>query len=214
MWKALLREGEQVGRSRVERLMRQNGIQGAERRGKPWRTTKADPAALLRSPDRVQRDFTASRPDQKWFADFTYLRCWEGLVFFSFVIDAYSRMIVGWQFANHMRADLVLDALRMALHQRTPGADASLVAHSDAGSQYTSFDYTQLLDDHDVLGSIGTVGDAYDNAAAESFVDTFKTELISDRAWPSRRQLELAIVRYVAWFNDTRLHESLGDQPP
>lgn len=213
MWKALLREGEQVGRSRVERLMRQNGIQGAKRRGKPWRTTRPDPAAL-RSPDRVKRDFTASRPDEKWFADFTYLRCWEGLVFFSFVIDAYSRMIVGWQFASHMRTDLVSDALRMALHQRTPGADVSLVAHSDAGSQYTSFDYTQLLNDHDVLGSIGTVGDAYDNAAAESFVDTFKTELISDRTWTSRSQLELAIVRYVAWFNNTRLHGSLDDRPP
>jgi hypothetical protein len=119
MWKALLRDGERVGRSRVERLMRQNAIQGAKRRGKPWRTTRADPTAL-RSPDRVKRDFTASRPDEKWFADFTYLRCWEGLVFFSFVIDAYSRMIVGWQFASHMRTDLVLDALRMALHQRAP----------------------------------------------------------------------------------------------
>jgi transposase InsO family protein len=166
MWKALRRSGEQVGRSRVERLMRQNGIQGAKRRGKPWRTTKTDPAAL-RSPDRVKRDFTASRPDEKWFADFTYLRCWEGLVFFSFVIDAYSRRIVGWQFANHMRTTLVLDALRMALHQRAPGADVSLVAHSDAGSQYTSFDYTQTLDDHDVLASIGSVGDAYDCARGE-----------------------------------------------
>ncbi|HME01462.1 MAG TPA: IS3 family transposase [Solirubrobacteraceae bacterium] len=213
MWKALQRSGENVGRSRVERLMRQNGIQGAKRRGKPWRTTKADPNAL-RAPDRIRRDFTASRPDEKWFADFTYLRCWEGLVFFSFVIDAYSRMIVGWQFAGHMRTDLVLDALRMALHQRRPGADVSLVAHSDAGSQYTSFDYTQTLDDHEVLASIGTVGDAYDNAAAESFVDTFKTELIAERTWTSRSQLELAIVRYVSWFNNTRLHESLGDRPP
>jgi hypothetical protein len=129
MWKALRRSGERVGRSRVERLMRQNGLQGAKRRGKPWRTIRADPAAL-RSPDRVKRDFTAFRPDEKWFADFTYLRCWEGAVFFSFVIDAYSRMIVGWQFASHMRTDLVLDALRMALHQRAPGADVSLVAHT------------------------------------------------------------------------------------
>jgi hypothetical protein len=101
MWKALLRCGEQVGRSRVERLMRQHGLQGAKRRGKPWRTTRPDPSAL-RSPDLVQRDFTASRPDELWFADFTYLRCWEGLVFFSFVIDAYSRKVVGWQFASHM----------------------------------------------------------------------------------------------------------------
>jgi putative transposase len=213
MWKALLRDGEQVGRSRVERLMRQNGLQGAKRRGKPWRTTRADPSAL-RSPDRVQRDFEASRPDEMWFADFTYLRCWEGLVFFSFVIDAYSRKIVGWQFATHMRTTLVLDALRMALHQRAPGADVALVHHSDAGSQYTSIDYTQTLEDHGVLGSIGTVGDAYDNARAESFVDSFKTELIADRVWTSRSQLELAVVEYVAWFNNTRLHEALQDRPP
>jgi hypothetical protein len=133
MWKALLRAGEQVGRSRVERLMRQAGLQGAKRRGKPWRTTRADPSAM-RSPDLVKRDFEASRPDELWFADFTYLRCWDGLVFFSFVIDAYSRRIVGWQFAAHMRTDLVLDALRMAVHQRAPGADVALVHHSDAGS--------------------------------------------------------------------------------
>jgi putative transposase len=213
MWKALLRCGEQVGRSRVERLMRQNGLQGAKRRGKPWRTTRTDPSAM-RSPDLVQRDFQASRPDELWFADFTYLRCWEGLVFFSFVIDAYSRKVVGWQFASHMRTTLVLDALAMALHQRQPGADVALVHHSDAGSQYTSIDYTQTLDDHGVLGSIGSVGDAYDNARAESFVDSFKTELIADRVWTSRSQLELAVVEYVAWFNNERLHEALGDRPP
>ena len=162
----------------------------------------------------MQRDFQASRPDELWFADFTYLRCWEGLVFFSFVIDAYSRRIVGWQFAAHMRTTLVLDALRMALHQRAPGADVALVHHSDAGSQYTSFDYTQTLDDHGVLASIGTVGDAYDNALAESFVDSFKTELIADRSWATRSQLELAVVEYVAWFNNERLHEALEDRPP
>ena len=121
MWKALLRSGEQVGRSRVERVMRQNGIQGAKRRGKPWRTTKPDPSAL-RSPDRVQRDFTASRPDEKWYADFTYLRCWEGLVFFSFVIDAYSRMIVGWQFANHMRTDTRARRARDGAASARPGS--------------------------------------------------------------------------------------------
>jgi putative transposase len=188
-------------------------VQGAKRRGKPWRTTQADPRAQ-RSPDLVERQFTASRPDQLWFADFTYLRCWEGLVFFSFVIDAYSRRIVGWQFAAHMRTTLVLDALRMALHQRAPGADVALVHHSDAGSQYTSIDYTQTLNDAGVLGSIGSVGDAYDNAVAESFVDSFKTELIADRVWVSRSQLELAVVEYVAWFNNERLHEALGDRPP
>ena len=149
-----------------------------------------------------------------WFADFTYLRCWEGLVFFAFVIDAYSRRIVGWQFAAHMRTTLVLDALRMALHQRTPGADVALIQHTDAGSQYTSYDYTQTLEDHGVLASIGTVGDAYDNAVAESFVDSFKTELITDRTWATRSQLELAVVEYVAWFNNERLHEMLDDRPP
>jgi putative transposase len=212
-WKALLRTGEDVGRDRVRRLMRQNGIQGAKRRGKPWRTTKSDPKAT-RPADLVQRDFTASRPDEKWFVDFTYLRCWEGLVFFAFVIDAYSRKVVGWQFTPHMRTTLVLDALRMALHQRQPGADVALIHHGDAGSQYTSYDYTQTLDDHGVLASIGTVGDALDNAVAESFVDSFKTELIADRTWATRSQLELAVVEYVAWFNNERLHEALNDRPP
>jgi transposase InsO family protein len=213
MWKALLRAGEEVGRGRVERLMRSNGIQGAKRRGKPWRTTTPDTEAY-RPTDLVERDFTASRPDELWFADFTYLRCWEGVVFFSFVIDAYSRAIVGWQFAAHMRTDLVLDALRMALAQRGAGANVALVHHSDAGSQYTSNNYTQTLDDHGVLASIGTVGDAYDNASAESFVDSFKTELIRDRVWRTRSQLELAVVEYVAWFNTERLHTSLGGVPP
>ena len=212
-WKALQRAGEDVGRDRVRRLMRQHNVQGAKRRGKPWRTTRPDPKAT-RPGDLVRRDFTASRPDEKWFADFTYLRCWEGLVFFSFVIDAYSRRVVGWQFASHMRTTLVLDALRMALHQRQPDADVALIAHTDAGSQYTSYDYTQTLNDHGVLASIGTVGDALDNAVAESFVDSFKTELINDRTWASRSQIELAIVEYVAWFNNTRLHEALDDRPP
>jgi putative transposase len=213
MWKKLRRAGELVGRGRVERLMRANGIQGAKRRGKPWRTTSPN-ADARRPADLVERDFTAGRPDELWFADFTYLRCWEGVVFFAFVIDAYSRAIVGWQFATHMRTDLVLDALRMALTLRAPGASVALTHHSDAGSQYTSFDYTQTLDDHGLLASIGTVGDAYDNAAAESFVDSFKTELIRDRVWRSRSQLELAVVEYVAWFNTERLHTSLGGIPP
>jgi putative transposase len=211
-WKALRREGVEVGRDRVKRLMRAHGIQGAKRRGKRWRTTIADPTAVRR-PDLVERRFTAGGPDQLWVADFTYLRCWEGLVFFAFVIDVYSRRVVGWQLAGHMRTDLVLDALRMALARREPGADVELVHHSDSG-QYTSYAFTQVLDDHGVLGSIGSVGDGYDNALAESFVDSFKTELIADRVWKSRTQLELAIVEYVGWFNTDRLHEALDDQPP
>ncbi|HVF77905.1 MAG TPA: IS3 family transposase [Solirubrobacteraceae bacterium] len=213
MWKALGRAGEQVPRCRVQRLMRTHGIQGAKRRGKPWKTTRPD-AAARRRPDLVDRDFSATGPDQLWVADLTYLRCWDGVVFFAFIIDAYSRRIVGWQFASHMRTTLVLDALRMALARRRWGADVTLVHHSDRGSQYTSIDYTQTLADHGVLASVGSVGDAYDNAMAESFVDSFKTELIADRVWRTRSQLELAIVEYVGWFNTDRLHESLGDLPP
>jgi putative transposase len=213
MWKTLLRAGETVPRCQVQRLMRANAIQGAKRRGKPWRTTISDPAAVPR-PDLVCRDFTAQAPDRLWVGDFTYLRCWEGRLFFSFVIDVFSRKIVGWQLASHMRTDLVLDALRMALGTRQPGADFTLVTHTDQGSQYTSHDYTQVVDDARVLASVGSVGDAYDNSLAESFVDTFKTELIKDRVWKTRSQMELAILEYVAWFNHDRLHESLDDIPP
>ena len=213
MWKAVRRAGEQVPRCRVQRLMKSNGIVGAKRRGKPWRTTRPDPQAARR-PDLVQRDFNATRPDELWVAAISYLRCWEGVVFFAFVLDAFSRMIVGWQLASHIRTDLVLDALRMALGGRGRGADVELIHHSDRGSQYTSIDYTQTLADHRVLASVGSVGDAYDNALAESFVDSFKTELIADRVWRSRSQLELAVVEYIGWYNGARLHESLGDIPP
>jgi putative transposase len=212
---ALKRQGVQdVGRDRVKRLMREHGIQGAKRRGKPWRTTTPDPNAARR-PDLVEREFTAAGPDELYVADFTYLRCWEGLLFFAFVIDVYSRRVVGWQLAGHMRASLVCDALRMAVCTRSRhGADVQLVHHSDRGSQYLGLDFAQVLDDYDVLQSVGSVGDALDNAMAESFVDTIKTELIADRVWRTRSQLELAIVEYLGWFNHDRLHESLGDIPP
>ena len=209
----LIREGETVGREQVARLMRAAGVVGAKRRGKPWRTTIPDPQAQ-RASDLVNRDFTAPAPDRLWVGDFTYLRTWEGRSFFSFVIDVFSRMIVGWQIARHMRTSLVLDALRMALAIRQPGADFKLVSHTDQGSQYTSEDYTQQLDDAHVLASVGSVGDCYDNALAESYVDSYKTELIADRVWRSHTQLELATVDYVAWFNTRRLHSSLGNVPP
>jgi putative transposase len=212
-WKALRRAGEAAPRCQVQRLMRANGIQGAKRRGKPWRTTKPDPNAARR-PDLVKRQFTARERNRLWVGDLSYLRCWEGVVYFAFIIDVFSRRVVGWQLASHMRTDLVLDALRMALGTREHGADFRLVAHTDRGTQYTSADYTQVLDDHRVLQSVGSVGDAYDNALAESFVDSFKTELIADRVWRTRAQLELAIVEYIAWFNHDRLHEALGDIPP
>jgi len=133
-WKALLRAGETAPRCQVQRLMRAHGIVGAKRRGRPWRTTTADPAAD-RAPDRVDRNFTADAPDRLWVADFTYARCWEGPVFFSFVLDVFSRKLVGWQFTNHMRTSLVQDALEMALATRKRGAEVDLVHHSDAGSQ-------------------------------------------------------------------------------
>ncbi|MCA1679759.1 MAG: IS3 family transposase [Actinobacteria bacterium] len=174
MWKALRRQGETVGRGHVERLMTTNGICGAKRRGKPWRTTVQSPDGA-RSPDLVNRDFTAPAPNRCWVSDFTYIRCWEGIVFFSFVLDVYSRKVVGWQFAGHMRTSLVGDALDMAVAARRPDEDNLLIHHSDRGSQYTSADFTDALDDHGILASLGTTGDAYDNAMAESFVDTFKT---------------------------------------
>jgi putative transposase len=213
VWWELRRQGEDVGRDRVARLMRSAGTRGAKRRGKPWRTTIPDPEAHKR-PDLVNRDFTAEAPNRLWVADFTHLRCWEGVLYLAFIIDVFSRMIVGWQLASHMRKELVLDALRMAIGLRGPGADVALVHHSDNGSQYVSFDYAQELDDHDVLQSTGSVGDAYDNALAESWVDSLKTELIADRVWRTIAQLELAIVEYIGWFNNIRLHSSLGFLPP
>jgi transposase InsO family protein len=209
----LVRDGEQAGRDRIARLMRKDGVQGAKRRGKRWKTTIPDPTAQKR-PDLVKRDFTAPAPDRLWVGDFTYLRTWEGRVFFAFILDVFSRRIVGWQLASNMRTTLVLDALRMALGTRGHGADFTLIHHTDHGSQYNSEDYEQELYDAKVLASMGTVGDAYDNAMAESFVDTFKTELIKDRVWHSNTQLELAVVRWVAWYNDVRLHSSLGNRPP
>ena len=213
VWHELQREGEELGRDHVARLMRQEGIRGAKRRGKPWRTTIADPQGHKR-PDLVNRQFTADAPDRLWVGDLTYLRTWEGRMYFAFLIDVFSRMIVGWQLASHMRCDLVLDALRMALGTRQPGARVQLVAHTDQGSQYTAEDYTQELDDHHVLASVGTVGDCYDNALSESFVDSYKTELIADRVWRTHAQLELATVNYVGWFNHRRLHSSIGNRPP
>jgi transposase InsO family protein len=212
-WRELRRRGVGVGRDQVARLMRQEGLEGVRRGKKRW-TTIVDEAALERARDLLQRDFAATRPNEKWVADITYIRTWTGFVYLAFILDCHSRMIVGWQLASHMRTDLVLDALRMALHRREPGADVELIHHSDRGSQYTSIDYTQTLSDHRVLASVGSIGDAYDNALAESFVDSFKTELIADRVWRSRSQLELAVVEYIGWYNAARLHESLGHIPP
>lgn len=214
MWKHLLRLGFKIGRDRVARIMRENGLAGAKNRGKRRKTTITG----VRSGelvDHVNRDFTADRPNRIWVADFTYLRCWEGVAFLSFVIDVFSRRVVGWQFSTHMKTSLVLDALRMALcHRDGSQSDVRLIHHSDKGCQYTSNELTQTLNDNDVIASVGSVGDAYDNAMAESFVDSIKTELITDRVWETIPQLEQAILTYIDWFNNERLHESLGDIPP
>jgi transposase InsO family protein len=193
--------------------MSPNGIVGAKRRGKPWRTTVAG-AEPVSAPDLLARDFTATRPNEKWCADFTYLRCWTGVLFLSFVIDVYSRMIVGWQLARHMRESLVEDALQIAVATRRIDPQQLLIDHSDHGSQYTSVDFTAALRAHAIHASLGSVGDAYDNALAESFVDSFKTELIADRVWQTRDQLEFALARWIGWYNQRRLHSSLGDIPP
>jgi putative transposase len=166
MWKALQRAGEQVGRGRVERLMRAHGLQGAKRRGRPWRTTTPDPVAQRRL-DLVQRDFTATAVNRLWVGDITYLRCWEGVVFFAFVLDAHSRRIVGWQFAAHLRSELVLDALQMAIHHRGPGADVELVAHTDRGSQGGFNWSSQHLDLGGVDGQASGVDGGVDGAVAD-----------------------------------------------
>jgi putative transposase len=210
---ALLRTGETAGRDRIARLMAQAGLQGAKRRGKRWRTTIPDPEAPRR-PDLVGRRFCAERPDRLWVGDFTYLSTWERRCYLAFLIDVYSRRVIGWQLATHMRTSLVLDTVRMALATRQPGADVALVHHTDRGSQYTSVDYTQQLTDARVLASVGSVGDAYDNALAESFVDSYKTELIADRVWRTPRELQHATVAYLGWFNHRRLHSALGYRPP
>jgi putative transposase len=193
MWLALMRAGETVGRDHVKRLMHTHGIQGAKRRGKPWRTTTPDRAAT-RSPDLVNRDFTADRPDALWVADFSYVRCYEGMVFFSFVLDVFSRRIVGWQFAGHMRTDLVLDALRMALTRRRAGADVDLIHHSDAGSQGEFNWSSQRLmkegcDGQEGAGrrSGGAAGDAFAGASAGGQARTSSAVLGGDRPWALQR---------------------------
>jgi len=213
VWHELRRRGVQVGRDRVARLMRSDGLRGAKRRGRPPQTTERDQAAPKR-PDLVERQFVASAPNELWVADLTLVRCWELALYLAFVIDVFSRMIVGWQLAAHMRTDMVADALKMAIAIRGPGTWVGLVHHSDHGSQYTSLAYTQTLSDLGVQQSLGSLGDALDNALAESWVDSLKTELIANRVWRTRSQLEIAIVEYIGWFNHARLHSSLGYLPP
>jgi putative transposase len=210
-WKELRRRDVEVGRDHVARLMRQEGLEGV-RRGKKKRTTIVDEAALERARDLLQRDFVASQPNEKWVADITYIRTWNGFVYLAFILDCYSRVIVGWQLATHLRTDLVLDALEMANGLRRPAP--GLIAHTDRGSQYTSIRYTGRLDELGAAPSVGSRGDAYDNAMAEAWVATFKSELVDDRRFPSFENVEHETLHWIGFYNDERLHEELGDLPP
>ena len=210
-WKELRRRGVEVGRDRVARLMRREGLEGV-RRGKKKRTTIPGEAALERARDLVQRDFSATKPNEKWVADLTYLRTWQGFVYLAFILDVYSRMIVGWQLQTHMRTELVLDALEMANGLRRPGE--GLIAHSDRGSQYTGISYTGRLDELAIAPSLGSKGDALDNAMAEAWVATFKTELVDGRRFGSFEQAEHETLAWISFYNNERLHEELGDVPP
>ena len=191
--------------------MRQEGLEGV-RRGTKRRTTIPDEAAVERARDLLQRDFTAARPNEKWVADITYLRTWNGFVYLAFILDCYSRMIVGWQLATHLRTDLVMDALEMANGLRRPGE--GLIAHTDRGSQYTSLAYTDRLDELGAAPSVGSRGDAYDNAMAEAWVATFKTELVDGRRFSSYEHAEHEMLHWISFYNGERLHEELGDLPP
>jgi putative transposase len=211
-WLALCRAGVEVARCTVERVMRENGLVGVQR-GRKARTTVADPAAA-RPPDLVERRFTAARPDQLWLADITYVPTWQGFLYVALVLDAFSRRIVGWQTASHLRTDLPLDALEMALWNRRVHTGQT-VHHSDAGSQYTSIRYSDRLSEVGVMPSIGSVGDSYDNAMAEALNGTFKAELINRCGpWKTRADTEIATYEWISWYNHTRLHTSIGDIPP
>jgi transposase InsO family protein len=210
-WHELRRSGIGVGRDRVGRLMRAEGMAGVVR-GRSHTTTIRDESASARAADLVDRNFTATGPNQLWVADFTYLRSRGGFLYLAFILDVFSRMIVGWQLAWHMRASLVVDALEMAAGLRQP--PGGLVAHTDAGSQYTSVAYTERIRDLGMEPSIGSVGDALDNAMAESWVGTIKAELIQGRIMPSFEAAEHEILGWISWYNRERLPEELGHRPP
>ncbi|MCG3243503.1 IS3 family transposase [Mycobacterium avium] len=215
LWKTARRDGHDVGRDQVARLMRAAGIEGV-RRGKRVRTTKADPAAA-RHPDLVHRNFAAAAPNQLWVTDLTFVPTWAGVAYVCFIIDAHSRMIVGWRVASHMRTSMVLDALEMARWSRGTTLQ-DLICHSDAGSQFTSIRYGERLAEIGAVPSIGTVGDSFDNALAETVNGYYKAELIYGPArtgpWKTVEDVELATLSWVYWHNTSRLHSYLGDIPP
>ena len=212
VWKQMNREGLSIARCTVERLMKRLGLQGV-RRGKVVRTTISD----MKAPcplDRVNRQFKAERPNQLWVSDFTYVSTWQGWLYVAFVIDVYARRIVGWRVSTSMHTDFVLDALEQALYARQPERDGALIHHSDRGVQYVSIRYSERLSEAGIEPSVGSKGDSYDNALAETINGLYKAEVIHRRSWPTRESVELATLEWVSWFNHHRLLGPIGYIPP
>ena len=213
VWKQLRREHFAVARCTVERLMRRAGLRGVIR-GKSVRTTVPDAKAACPL-DRVNRQFRAERPNQLWVSDFTYVSTWQGFVYVAFVIDVFARCIVGWRVSSSMKTELVLDALEQALYARAARRQGELIHHSDRGSQYVSIRYSERLAEAGIEPSVGSIGDSYDNALAETINGLYKAELIHRRApWKTREAVELATLEWVSWFNHHRLLEPIGYIPP
>lgn len=213
VWRQLAREGTAVARCTVERLMRRLGLR-VVMRGKVVRTTVSDSKAACPL-DKVHRQFRAERPNQLWVSDFTYVSTWQGWQYVAFVIDVFARRIVGWRVSSSMRTDFVLDALEQALYARQPDSDNSLVHHSNRGSQYVSIRYSERLAEAGIEPSVGSKGDSYDNALAETINGLYKAELIQRRApWKTKESLELATLQWMSWFNHDRLLEPIGYIPP
>jgi transposase InsO family protein len=214
VWKQLRREGHRVARCTVERLMRALGLRGASR-GRAWVITTRAHAAAERPADLVDRRFTATRPNQLWVADFTYVATWRGFVYVAFVIDVFARRIVGWRVSVSLATDFVLDALEQAIYDRCGAGVGNLVHHSDRGTQYVSMRYTERLADAGIAPSVGSRGDSYDNALAESVIGLFKTEVIQRQGpWRHLEAVEFATLDWVDWFNTRRLLEPIGYMPP
>jgi putative transposase len=214
VWKQLRREGVTVARCTVRRLMREMGLVGAVR-GRAWITTTVPHTAAVRPPDLVERSFVAARPNQLWVSDFTYVATWHGFVYVAFVIDVFARRIVGWRVSASLKTDFVLDALEQAIHARCGPTAPGLVHHSDRGTQYLSMRYTGRLADEGIAPSVGSRGDSYDNALAETIIGLFKTEIIHRRGpWRTLEAVEFVTLEWVDWFNTRRLLEPIGYVPP
>jgi putative transposase len=214
VWRQLRRDGIRAARCTVERLMRDMGLRGVSR-GRAWKVTTLSDRAAERPADLVDRQFTAMRPNQLWVADFTYVATWRGFVYVAFVIDVFARRIVGWRVSSSLATDFVLDALEQAIYDRCGDGVGDLVHHSDRGTQYVSMRYTERLADARIAPSVGSRGDSYDNALAESVIGLFKTEVIQRKGpWRHLEAVEFATLNWVDWFNTRRLLEPIGYMPP